>query len=200
MKLVPLSYIAVVVLLVTIVIEIILSLAHMVTFAFADFLLSTYIVTFCALCLLSELRFVPICRRCSYRCLQHIYFLTTPRGRGVFYIFLAGLMLDGIAGYVIGCILGLLGVANLIGSCFCPLLLLPDYRNLDREEREQRELRLQPPQPAAMVVALPAFMEGNQAAAAAQFAYENREYITRENVEQGLRLYNEHKDLLPANP
>lgn len=46
-------------------------------------------------------------------------FLTTFVGRALFYVFIGGLLLDGIEGWVIGIYLMTLGVANIIAQCVC---------------------------------------------------------------------------------
>jgi hypothetical protein len=46
-------------------------------------------------------------------------FLTTFVGRAFFYIFIGGLMLDGVPGWIIGIYLMTLGVVNIIAQCAC---------------------------------------------------------------------------------
>lgn len=46
-------------------------------------------------------------------------FLTTYVGRAFFYIFIGGLMLEGIEGWVIGIYLMSLGLINIFAQCMC---------------------------------------------------------------------------------
>ena len=55
-------------------------------------------------------------------------FLTTLSGRSFMYIFMGGLMLNDLPGYIVGIYLMCLGFLSLFASCVCSSAIHPDQR------------------------------------------------------------------------
>lgn len=74
-----------------------------------------YLTLFCAILLSAELTLLDMHRHFK----QFGRFLTTFTGRALVYIFIGGLMLEGVPGYVVGIYLITLGIVNLLAQCLC---------------------------------------------------------------------------------
>ena len=74
-----------------------------------------YLTAFCAILLSAELKLLDMHRHFK----QCGRFLTTFTGRALMYIFIGGLLLEGVAGYIVGIYLITLGIVNMLAQCLC---------------------------------------------------------------------------------
>jgi len=110
-----------------------------------------YLVMFVTTALFAELRFIECFRNLTFRCLKHVYFVSSYSGRGVFYIFIGTLLFDQAIGYILGISMILIGLVNIIASNTCPsrLPVYTDQWALDDTQLGNEHIAPPPPPPKA---------------------------------------------------
>lgn len=113
-------------------------------------LLNIYCMLFSFIAFAAELRVFSILRKIVYYLFRHMYFLTSYRARGAFYV-LFGLLLLGNKPllYVAGAFAIVMGLAMMILTVFVPLPHFEDAKEAQRRQADYQRYREQGP-PSAL--------------------------------------------------
>jgi hypothetical protein len=164
--------------------------ANLTKLLIPDMMINAYVWLFCVICCCSELRFIECWRKCSYWCVKGVYFVSTYIGRGLTYIFIGSLLVgsDPVGWALGGTCMGL-GVA-LIFLFICFNKHVPKYVEKDaiRAQEQRTDVGYVPPS-AGDVNATSAFTPENFTAAA-QFYQDNKQHLTRENIDRAVKVAN----------
>lgn len=141
---------------ITLVIELACTITELFTLKLQSFVLSLYLVLFVVATLFAELRFIECFRNFTFRCLKHIYFVSSYTGRGLFYIFIGTLMFDRAIGYILGVAMIIIGLVNVTAASLCPgrLPVFVDKWAMD-DDQLQGAPHLPAPPPTAKAPPMP---------------------------------------------
>eukprot|EP01006_Ploeotia_vitrea_P059244 TRINITY_DN71583_c0_g1_i1.p1 TRINITY_DN71583_c0_g1~~TRINITY_DN71583_c0_g1_i1.p1 ORF type:complete len:252 (+),score=22.03 TRINITY_DN71583_c0_g1_i1:25-780(+) len=161
-----------------------------------------YVIVFAFWLSLAELRFFGPMKTCGWLCLKYFYFLCTYPGKGIFYMIMGALLLKSeLYDVIFGFVAMAVGCANFaLYAVFRDRL--PTYTDEDQLMWLKYGVEPAPPNSRNAYGAPPPGAAGTHQSdmetgmSVAQLAYDNRQYITKENVDAAAKFAAKNKQHL----